>query len=645
MSTADKVLDALRAYDLKPSGANQWRSNSPLRPGSNSHGFTLTVEGGEYGAFDDKVSGDSGSLYELAERLGIETPKGLRAAVANTKRAYSGIDDYAAAHGLTADEMRAAGWEVVTHKGRAALAFKTDSGTRWRFIDGGDPPYINPLEYKACWYGLKRAITMAAKTNGALVICNGEISTVAAQKYGIPACCKTGGETALPKPLLDELKAKWQGAIWLAFDCDETGRKAAAGIVAQLPAAVAIDLGLGEKGDLADYVMLHTDDAAHGLGVLAVRAPKLDEQLTDMEALIKEVGNLTRALRKDEQDHIDPVTALSQARAQLDRVSLKLSKPLVKTFADLARERCAEATERAQNAEANGGVSLYEVEGLRMNIPAFDNILHGFRPEIYDVYGATGSGKTFMLVSMAREFLKQAPGFIVSTELQPGRWFDRLIASMAEVSASDIRRGVYGDKGAWQRVQDAYALLGSMRCEILDTSSPTPEMIRAAFLRGMDAGNGYEWLIVDSQSKMSYPGATAIYDRMSGVSNGLQDLMRETDVPIIASNQIGRDLASRPAGQKQPQLEDGYGGGIIEHNAGAVIGLYNHAYYVKRGLESVSDLYPDGMVLARFLKIRDEDDSDAPVVKLQLRPGIGFYEWKATTRSYDDITESGLRVD
>jgi hypothetical protein len=74
--TAGRVLAALKPYGLRDEGSGKYRSNSPLRPGSNSHGFTLTIDDDEHGAFYDHVSGEQGSLYDLANRLGIERSSG-----------------------------------------------------------------------------------------------------------------------------------------------------------------------------------------------------------------------------------------------------------------------------------------------------------------------------------------------------------------------------------------------------------------------------------------------------------------------------------------------------------------------------------------------------------------------------------------
>lgn len=271
MTTGNTIIAALETrpeLEMKPEGGGRYRLNSPLRPGSNSRGFVVTIDpDGEHGTYFDHVTEDGGSLYELAERLGI-TPTGSRAAPVITKRAYDGLPDYAAAHGAPVDAFRAAGWsDVVTRNSRPALSFKTKTGTRYRFIDGEKPVYINERGYRRCWYGLRRAVSIAAESGQPIVICNGEASTVTAQYHGLPACAVTGGEKAhLPDDLLAELRQAYTGRVLIAFDCDKKGRTAAPELAAQFRRAgldaAAVDLGGTDGFDLADFCKLHTDRAA-----------------------------------------------------------------------------------------------------------------------------------------------------------------------------------------------------------------------------------------------------------------------------------------------------------------------------------------------------------------------------------------------
>lgn len=265
MSTADQVKQALVPYELKQHGAKEWRCNSPFRPGSNSHAFSVTFDDDEHGAFHDHVSGDSGSLYELAKLLNIDLPERVR--VVETKRAYTGLADYAEAHGVAAQVFIDAGWQETTYANRPCIAWKVGKVDRFRMLDNeAGSPFLWGKGYAPAWYGLERAIRIARQGNyPALVLCNGEPSTVVAQHYNVPAFCQPGGEKAITSELLTELETRWGGGIWIAMDCDNTGRKAAKAIHGQLNRSTVIDLDLDDRGDLADYCRLHQFDTYSAL--------------------------------------------------------------------------------------------------------------------------------------------------------------------------------------------------------------------------------------------------------------------------------------------------------------------------------------------------------------------------------------------
>jgi len=267
--TAKRVYDALSHLNIKSDGNNAYRCNSPFRAGSDSMSFVVKFDDDEHGTYIDHVSGESGSLYQLAEKLGVATP--LRPTIASTKRAYDGIKDYAILHGVTDDVLKAWGWSQSDKHGRMALAFPTQNGVRYRFLDGqkGKPVYISEKGYKSCWYGLYEHDTIKTRLIDGmpLVFCNGEISTVSGQYHGLASVCVTSGEKAkIPHELMKDLKAtlfEWgvKPKIIVALDCDEAGRHSARGVVDQFKKegfnAIAIDLGLGVGGDLADFCMLH----------------------------------------------------------------------------------------------------------------------------------------------------------------------------------------------------------------------------------------------------------------------------------------------------------------------------------------------------------------------------------------------------
>jgi hypothetical protein len=275
-TTADRVIDALADYQLKDEGNGQYRADCPWRAGSDSQGLSIKIEDGEHGAYTDHVSGESGSLYDLAERLGIELVTSAYGEPASTKRKYTDLKDYAQAHGVTSDVFKVAGWhDAGMYQGRQALIFTTDTGIKYRFIDG-EKPTFKPKErgYQACWYKLTEAVILAERHSQPLVICNGEPSTIVAQYFGVAATATTGGENkTINSTLLDALKAAYHGPILVALDCDNAGNEGAYKWYEALSSAGydvrALDLNGGKGFDLADFCHLHQHGSTAALPKLA----------------------------------------------------------------------------------------------------------------------------------------------------------------------------------------------------------------------------------------------------------------------------------------------------------------------------------------------------------------------------------------
>jgi len=285
-------LERRPELELKKEGDGKFRLNSPLRTGSNSHSCQLNLKppsGKTPGLYDHRDNSFI-TLKDLADHLGINGHS-ERPPLETSKRTYTGLADYAQAHGVTADVFEAAGWSEVTQEGRSALCIQTESGPRYRFLDGDhrQAVYKSKKGYKNCWYRLPQAVDQAHQTDQALIICNGEASTVVAQFYNLAATAVTGGEKSKLSPdLLKELQTAYlDGPIFVAFDCDSTGRDKGPRLAEQLNQvgyqARAVDLALGiGGGDLADFCKLHTDQATQELTALDDIPPelKLDDDET-----------------------------------------------------------------------------------------------------------------------------------------------------------------------------------------------------------------------------------------------------------------------------------------------------------------------------------------------------------------------------
>jgi len=332
MSTWDKVQSALAGHSLRHERGDMWRCNSPFRAGADGMAFTLNISDGEHGAWFDHAAraGDpeKGTLYELAKHLGIDLPQTGEAA--ESKRAYRDLAEYAALKGVPAQAFIDKWWkpETVTIKGRSAIEFPTQGGTRWRFIDGDSPHFISEPGYRRCWYALPHALNLAKATNTPLIFANGEPSVVVGQHFGLPVTTITSGEKSqYPPELIAQLKAAYSGEIVIALDCDYKGSTSALKLKEQLQAAgfkvKAVNLGLGDKGDIADFCKLHGKDALKSLATLpeleAVKTAQATkpvdpvfEYCSDLDALQTYISEINGEVTPQVPPLINPYTFLHE---------------------------------------------------------------------------------------------------------------------------------------------------------------------------------------------------------------------------------------------------------------------------------------------------------------------------------------------
>lgn len=622
-TTGEKVLAALNVNGQKPSRNGTYRLNSPFRVGSDSQAFHLTLSTDkEHGAYHDKVSGEFGSLYALAEKLGIAVE---RATAVETKRAYRDIADYAAAHGVTPKILQAAGWKQVMYfdhdlkRDRPAIDIPTQQGSRYRFLDGDKPTYRSPAGYKNCWYGLKRAVALA---NGSkpLVLCNGAPSVIVAQHYGIPAVALAGGGQRIPNEFLEELLTAWHGDIVIALDCDHEGQLATKAYHEQLPNAHIVDLGMTIRGDLADFCILHTDNSLAALTGRAVKFEDYQETET-AAALVTAIRDLAAVRKVEERTSPLLETALDKAQYELDLLKRKIEPESVKTFTDTVSQNRKLLEERRANPQ--------EVRGLRSNLARLDKIIGGWQGgRLHIIYGDTNMGKSTLAVTLATRFLNAAPGLVLPTESPIIPYMDKMAANIAMLPYDQIETGMMTD-AEYERVKKAYDQLEDPHCNFLDMGSPTPAALERAVREGMQK-HGYKWLLVDSMSKMKVPGVDGIYETTRLVADCLQDLAREFDLMVLATCQIGRNLKDRQ--NKTPLPNDGLGAGTIEQNGDVIMSLYNHNHYVRLGVCDPDKKFPEGSALVRVIKHRWRDGLNKGSM-LKFVGGSGFYELEQEYRS------------
>lgn len=602
MTYADDVLRTLQSHSelkVKRQTDGTYRMNNPLKPASDSHAFVLTIDDGTHGAYYDHASGEKGSLFELGDALGLARPELKPAQL--TKRTYTDIRDYARAHGLTVADLHRAGWESVTYMNRPALSFPTQNGKRYRFLDNQKPVYINEQGYTVCWYGLDSAIQMAKTSDRALVLCNGEISTVAGQTFGVPAICVTSGEKSIPEHLLKELNDKWQGDVIIALDCDETGRATASKIKAQLPRAKVANLGLTDGGDLADFCMFHQYETASTLHLIAVDTPIQSTEQPDAPTpqtyTMSDLVNVLRQLQTAQSNNlhgVDMERVLDRAQQVVSTARHQHGSVSVVSGRDIAQGSKQAFLDRVDNPS--------QLLGYTTGLREIDKITFGLQKQkLYYFMAGTNQGKSSLMRTFILALQAQGRGLVAPTESGDKSYVESLVAMMAgedyltvlfpnRISHNDPNR-----KARLRSIETAYDLVTDT-IDILQKGSPTIGNIRDALDK-----DTYDWCIVDSVSNMG--GVGSIYERTSTNSKGLIGLTKDYNLALIATVQTGRN--SKDRANKEPEPMDAKGAGDIEEDADTLFSVYNHQWWVDRG-EAQPDWqnYPQDTIKIRCIKDR-----------------------------------------
>ena len=622
MSTASRVEQALQAHGLK--GRNgQFQCNSPFRAGSDSMGFSLTIEDDEHGAWFDHVTSEKGTLYELAQRLGIETPK--REAVDNSKHGYASLAEYAGVKGIPEQVFIDAGWKEITYyDGRPCFSFPTRGGLRYRFIDGEKPSFKSETGFVPCWYGLDKAIALANSTKQALILCNGEPSTITAQQHGIAAFCMPGGEThKVTEELLSELKSKWQGTIQIALDCDLAGQAGAKKFTKPFAEQgikhVVIDLMLTRGGDLADYCKLHGESTLTDLAALpkigrATVQAKAQDKPADIQGLYDLAKELTALRKADEKPAALPLV-LEKMQSEIDILRADSVIEITQSWEQVADEYKAWVAANLQRAG--------QLPGFDTGIDKLNKITYGLeKGRVFVVLAETGIGKSTLVASIASQLMNQAPGLVIPTETRNRNMLNKIVAYRTDIPTNFMRQGNLSPHQAGL-VYSTIALIKQHKGQVIECQNPTVKQILSTARRSI-LETGCEWVILDSLSnvKSDMEGA-GIFDNTSAAADCAQDLAR-MGLMVLSTSQVGRNLANRAV--KIPTLHDGKGSGRIEENADATWALYNHDILVKRGETEPSDDFPPGTIAIRSLKDREYGEMEGQMIQLKWVGGKGVYD-------------------
>ena len=226
---------------------------------------------------------------------------------------------------------------------------------------------------------------------------------------------------------------------------------------------------------------------------------------------------------------------------------------------------------------------LYEHRGEPLGVPTglidLDKMLGGLqKSDLIVVAARPGVGKTSLELNIA---LAAAHRFhqrtlVFSLEMSYEQVTERLVAQTSEINSQSLRFGQLTDAD-WPSLVQATSTLGEVPVWIDDTAGLSVGQVRAK-ARRFQAEHGLDLIVIDYLQLMTSERRSENRNQeISAISQGLKNLARELNVPVLVASQLSRAVEQRT--DKRPMLSDLRDSGAIEQDSDVIIFIYREDVY------------------------------------------------------------------
>lgn len=272
-----------------------------------------------------------------------------------------------------------------------------------------------------------------------------------------------------------------------------------------------------------------------------------------VEKAFEEKGDTKKLLDEAEVE----IFSLSREHAHRDFIHLK--------------EILAESFERLEEFMKKGT----HLRGVPVGFPELDNKLAGMQNSNLIILAARpGIGKTTLALNMALHVAikEKLPVGFFSLEMSKEELVDRLLVGQADIDAWRLKTGKLSDED-YKRLTEAMGELSEAPIFIDDTPGLSILEMRTK-ARKLKVEQNLKLLIMDYlQLADSGRRFDSRVNEVSFISQGLKNLARELQIPVLAISQLSRAVEQR--GTRKPQLADLRESGAIEQDADVVMFLYH----------------------------------------------------------------------
>lgn len=237
----------------------------------------------------------------------------------------------------------------------------------------------------------------------------------------------------------------------------------------------------------------------------------------------------------------------------------------VKTNFIHIRDLLKDAYERASRAEHEEGYL-----GLSTGFRDIDALLGGMQKSDMIILAARPSvGKTSFALDIVRNIAlhEKKKVVIFSLEMSKVQIVDRLISMQSGIPMWDTRTGKMTDE-MFSKYAEAMGELAEGNIFVDDTPGQHINEVRTKSRR-IALERGVDFIMIDYLQLMRGSSKEGRTQEVAEISQGIKNIARELDIPVMALSQLSRAVESRNT--RRPQLSDLRDSGSIEQDADVVM--------------------------------------------------------------------------
>jgi replicative DNA helicase len=242
--------------------------------------------------------------------------------------------------------------------------------------------------------------------------------------------------------------------------------------------------------------------------------------------------------------------------------------------------------------------------GVATGFKKFDQLTSGLHGSEMIVIAARPSmGKTALAINIAEHvaIVQRLPVAVFSLEMSSQQLVQRMLCSAAKVNLKTVRDGFLQDQD-FDKLRNSAAKLAEAAIFIDDTSGLSILELRAK-ARRIKAQHDVRLIVVDYLQLLRSTSRRGQENRqieISEISNGIKNLAKELNIPIIVVAQLNRNPENRTGDSKgRPRLSDLRESGTIEQDADVVALLVREEYYADTEEERESSEGKADLIIAK----------------------------------------------